>query len=300
MTAIPNLVIAGVNKAGTTSLFTYLARHPEVSASKVKETCYFLPIRYGEPLGQFEDYLSLFDQKISSPIVMEATPGYFYGGEALAREIDSRLPFVKIVVVLRDPASRLISFFNFMKSMLTIDRSTEFRDYVVQCQSLSPAELKEKINNPYFGVEAGMYSKYLDSWKKQFGDRLKILFFEDLKNSPGALMHDLCQWLGIDASYYDNFDFSVENKTSRYRWKQLHRLSLYTNRRLEKIFRQFPRFKNIIRSLYARLNFSGKQVNVSQDDRNMAQLLYRESNLDLKRIVQEDAAVVLPQWLRDS
>jgi len=43
-------VIAGVNKAGTTSLFVSLAEHPDVVASAIKETRYFLPARYGEPL----------------------------------------------------------------------------------------------------------------------------------------------------------------------------------------------------------------------------------------------------------
>ena len=44
---LPNLVIAGVPKAGTTSLFNYLAQHPDICPSDVKETRYFEPLRYG-------------------------------------------------------------------------------------------------------------------------------------------------------------------------------------------------------------------------------------------------------------
>ena len=71
----PNFIIAGVNKAGTTSLFSYLASHPEVTRSSVKETCYFLPVRYGKSVDRLDDYLSLFDQKSAMPIVLESTPG---------------------------------------------------------------------------------------------------------------------------------------------------------------------------------------------------------------------------------
>ena len=40
---------------------------------------------------------------------MEATPGYFYGGETLARAIDASVPGVRIAIVFRDPVSRLVS-----------------------------------------------------------------------------------------------------------------------------------------------------------------------------------------------
>ena len=43
-------IIAGVNKAGTTSLFVSLSTHPDVAPSAIKETRYFLPARYGQPL----------------------------------------------------------------------------------------------------------------------------------------------------------------------------------------------------------------------------------------------------------
>ena len=44
-------IIAGVNKAGTTSLFVSLSTHPDVAPSSIKETRYFLPPRYGAPLA---------------------------------------------------------------------------------------------------------------------------------------------------------------------------------------------------------------------------------------------------------
>jgi len=47
---VANAIIAGVNKAGTTSLFVTLAEHPDVAPASVKETKYFLPARWGQPL----------------------------------------------------------------------------------------------------------------------------------------------------------------------------------------------------------------------------------------------------------
>ena len=50
MGRLPNLVVIGVSKAGTTSLFEYLGRHRDVGLSDLKELRYFTPLRYGEPL----------------------------------------------------------------------------------------------------------------------------------------------------------------------------------------------------------------------------------------------------------
>ena len=79
-------VIAGVNKAGSTSLFVSLSTHPDVAPSAVKETRYFLPSRYGRPLEPFATYERFFDDAGSRPVRLEATPSYLYGGTAVRDE----------------------------------------------------------------------------------------------------------------------------------------------------------------------------------------------------------------------
>src|SRR4029077_8787116 len=77
-------VIAGVNKAGTTSLFVSLSTHPDVAPSAIKETRYFLPPRYGQPLEPFSSYQEYFRDAGVRPVRLEATPSYFYGASAVA------------------------------------------------------------------------------------------------------------------------------------------------------------------------------------------------------------------------
>ena len=83
-------VIAGVNKAGTTSLFVSLSEHPDVAPSAVKETRYFLPARYGRPLEPVERWEEYFSGR-REPVRLEATPSYFYGGAAVARAMQEVL-----------------------------------------------------------------------------------------------------------------------------------------------------------------------------------------------------------------
>src|SRR3954453_7759178 len=87
-----DVLIAGVNKAGTTSLFVSLSEHPRVAPSAVKETRFFLPARYGKTVPPEDVYDQYFTVLPDTRARLEATPSYFYGGGSLARVIDERLP----------------------------------------------------------------------------------------------------------------------------------------------------------------------------------------------------------------
>ena len=79
-------IIAGVNKAGTTSLFVSLSTHPDVAPSSIKETRYFLPARYGAAArARRRCGTAYFADAGDRPVHLEATPSYFYGGAARRR-----------------------------------------------------------------------------------------------------------------------------------------------------------------------------------------------------------------------
>ncbi len=71
---LANLIIAGVNKAGTTSLFYYLSAHPEICGSKDKETCYFLPLLYDQQVAPISEYEKQFSHCESERYRI----GYYY------------------------------------------------------------------------------------------------------------------------------------------------------------------------------------------------------------------------------
>ena len=72
------------------------------------------------------------------------------------------------------------------------------------------------------GLAQGFYADYLPDWYNNFGDSVKIYFFEDLKNNPSQLMKRICNWLEIDAAIYESANFSIENKN----YKKLNRTQL--------------------------------------------------------------------------
>ena len=124
---LANLIIAGVNKAGSTSVFHYLESHPEVCGSIDKETCYFLPLLYDGNPGPVEEYQKQFSRCKNQEYRMEATPAYVYGGERIASAIKQVTGNVKIILILREPVDRMISFYHRKKATLQLPSSMSFR-----------------------------------------------------------------------------------------------------------------------------------------------------------------------------
>jgi hypothetical protein len=123
---LPQFVIAGAPKAGTTALHAALATHPELYLSPVKEPKYYMtdgrpPARDGqrgpgdahsarEWMWRREEYLRLFDGAPEGTVRGESTPFYLYDRDAHAR-LAADVPGIKVIVVVRDPVDRAVSNF---------------------------------------------------------------------------------------------------------------------------------------------------------------------------------------------
>lgn len=288
---VANLVVIGVSKAGTTSLFDYLGRHPEVGQSDVKETRWLMPARYGEELGPREEYARHFSALRAERYAVEATPGYFYGGGALAKEMQRVCgPEVRAVVSLREPADRCWSWYRFMKARVRIPRETTFEEYVERCLVLhEKGEDALLVNQAWWGVGGGCYSEWMDEWDTVMGDRLKVLYFEDLVASPEDVMADVFRWLGLDPGVSEG-ELGAENQTVGYRLRALQRAAVKVNRRGERVWREHPELKRRLRSAYYSVNRAGGVETMGEGVRARLREFYAPG---LERLCDE--GLVLPE-----
>lgn len=294
---LPNLIIAGVNKAGTTSLFAYLAKHPDFCGSAIKETCYFLPERYNEQIEPIENYHKQFESFNGQKIIMEATPGYFYGGENLIGAIQREISNVKIIVVLREPVSRMVSFYKFMKSRLLLDKNSDFESYFKKCESFSKNDFKDKTLNPYFGLMGGHYIDFIDDWKFFYPSNFMLIDFDKFKKSPLLILEEIAEWLEIDSTPFKSFTFEIENKTKSFGNKSFHGVALKINHSFEKLFRKSPGVKKRLSSLYFKIN--GKTAEEKIDKLALEKLkeYYEPSNQKLKNYLIKHNFKNIPEWL---
>jgi hypothetical protein len=290
-------IIAGVNKAGTTSLFVSLAARPDVAAAVVKETRFFLPARYGLAVGTAADYASYFPDRPG--LRLEASPSYCYGGRAVAERIAATVDDPRIILVLREPVARAISFFTFQKARLRLPADLDLAGYLEAADRLGPEAFTDPDNEPWFAVGGGRYADWLPDWYDVFGtERVHVVFFEDLVADSGRVLGAVTDRLGLAPSSSADA-LSSENRTTGFRVAALQRLALAGNDRFERVLRRHPQIKRRIRAAYYRLN--GRPIAEPVPPAVRAGLVerFREPNARLAAQLQA-AGVELPGWLAGS
>lgn len=292
-----NAIIAGVNKAGTTSLFVSLSSHPEVAPAAVKETRYFLPPRWGQPLAPVAEYEEVFAEAGDRPVRLEATPSYFYGGTAVVGAMqDVCGDDLKVMVVLREPVARFWSFFNYQKSRLRIPEDLPVAEYLAHADALTDEDFRDPDNECWFGLRGGCYADWLDDWTSGFGDRFRIVWFEQLMQDPATVLADTATFLGIDPDGYPSTELASENRTTGYKRAGLQKVALGFNDRFERFLRRHYGLKEKLRSTYYRFNGSKAKDRLPEPVRAELAARYTEPN-DRLRSRLADLDVALPAWL---
>lgn len=222
------LIIAGVPKAATDSLFFYLAEHPDICGGYIKETCFFLDPDYPTAerprhadysfLDGLEAYARYFRDCISDDQVrLDATPDYVYSPGTASR-IAAALPHVKLVFVLREPISRLISFYGFTRQHANIEQDLSFDEYV---RLLYGGQDRDRF--PFDALAHGHYARFLAPWYAAFPrESILVLFYEEFLNDPKAAVQNICRFVGVAPQFYESFQFGVYNKTYSLRYPQVY------------------------------------------------------------------------------
>ena len=195
-TGLPNFLVIGAMKAGTTTLHAWLDQHPDIAMSTIKETGYFVSKRTDHDPAWYARH---FDSR--APFRGESTTSYtkFPERPGVPQRIHALLPDALLVYVLRDPIERTVSHF-----VHALQRGRERR-------SLSEA-LTVLEDNLY--VDPSRYHLQLEQyWPYYPPERILLLTAEELRRAPQKALNEVTTFLG--ARPYD-FDIDRhENVSSR-------------------------------------------------------------------------------------
>jgi hypothetical protein len=297
---LPTLIIAGFSKAGTTTLFDALARHPDVHPASTKETRFFQAVRYGEPLGPLDHYRGYFRGYGGQSVVLEGTPDYVYGGDATAQAIRAACA-PKILLILRDPAARVRSFFQFLQSRQELPAEMTLADYVETCRSMPDEEMNRRDRNSYTGLWGGLYARFLPAWTDLYGDDCKLLFFERMVAQPADVLAEVAAWLDIDQAGFPTGPLPSENATARYRSPTLFRVAMRLAKAGRPILHYHPALARRAKRSFAVLNEApAVAVDVPDDLRSWLADYYRESNRAVATLAAGRVPDELPAWVTDA
>jgi Sulfotransferase domain len=193
---LPNALIIGAQKAGTTALYAWLRRHPAVVGPSWKEVNYF-DRRYarGEAWyrGHFPNELRLRRVRSAGfePIVLEATPGYLFHPLAPQR-VRELIPDARLVALVRNPVGRAYS--HYQHEVALGREPLSFEDALDAEEGRMEGELERMLADPaYFSyawwnytyLARGLYAEQLERWRAVFPEeQLLVVPTEDLAQSP--------------------------------------------------------------------------------------------------------------------
>ncbi len=283
---LPNFIIIGAYKSGTSSLYHYLRQHPEIYMSRIKEPNYFSHEKKAELMEEegkkvsvidsMEAYLKLFSAAGKEKAIGEASPIYL-GSPIAAERIRQAIPEVKLIVILRHPAEAFYSDHN----MRIRDRRQLNDDLYGRFRSLKSRVKAGEMAGPMYYMQLKRYYDLFDP------SRIKVYLFEDLKQDSMALVKDILKFLGVDTSYSPEIKRYNAGGIPR-----IHKLDKFAERLLAKRkVSQSPFWRNSLLKIQA-LN-SVRLPPLSQELKAEFMEIYRDDVQSLEKLIGRD----LSGWL---
>ena len=221
---LPNFLIVGAAKSGTSSLHNYLNQHPEVfmpsytsEGMKVKEPRFLIKDlvkhRLHNGVWTWEEYKSLFNDVVDEKAIGESTVLYLYYYKAAIKNIKEKLGNnVKIIIILRNPIDRAYSAFQHVsrgfKEQNLFEESLEIEDgRLERDRNLTPMVMYKDM---------GLYHDMVKSYKENFSN-VHVIIYDDFRDDTENEMKKTYQFLGISANA--DIDYVTRHNIGGKRWK---------------------------------------------------------------------------------
>lgn len=262
---LPNFLVIGTQRAGTTWLHNSLSEHPEIFLPAQKELLFFSKHFH---LGS-NYYSSYFDKANSEKAIGEISPEYLYCDKCHYR-ISKLLPNAKLIVILRNPIERAYSA------------------YEIFTKNLTGWSFEEAISKRPGLLTSGLYyeqiEKYLTVFKKE---HMLILLYDDLKKDNLRFLKSVYSFLEVDQNFVPSWIGKSVNTVSFPRVR-----SFLGHCRLEfliDIIKMTP-IEPMLRKI-ATNQKSRSKPNIAPHVKGQLLMYYRESNTRLSQLINRDLSL---------
>ncbi len=208
MKRMPDFIVIGAARAGTTALYSFLRQSPDIFMPDVKEPNFFayegqsLNCRgpgsdfINNSITNLNQYCALFDPAPKGAILGEASPLYLFEPRAPAR-IHHHVPHARLVVILRNPVEQAYSHFLY---------ATHLRIEPLESFTLALAQEDERLANgwqPLFGYSSfPRYSEQLERYFALFPrEQILIRTYEEWSTKPEKTMSEILSFVGADPAF---------------------------------------------------------------------------------------------------
>ena len=255
---LPNFLIVGAAKSGTSSLHNYLNQHPEVfmpsynkEGMKVKEPRFLIKDlvqhRLHNGVWTIEEYQSLFEDVKDEKVIGESTVLYLFYYKHAIKNIKHYLgEDVKIIIILRNPADRAYSAFQHVSRGFKENNSFE-ESLEIETGRM---ESEENLTPMVMYKEMGMYYEMVKAYKESFKN-VHIIFYEDFRDNIESEMNKTYNFLEISSDF--EIDFIKRHNVGGKRWK---------DKKMKHLFMKDNPIKSILKSVLPKKFKKGMRNNL--------------------------------------
>nr|WP_070959181.1 sulfotransferase [Hyphomonas sp. Mor2] len=207
-TRLPNFLVIGAARAGTTALHAYLRQHPDVFMPVNKEPNFFAfededldcqgpgADYINNSITDLADYTALFSDAPANACLGEASPLYLYSEKAPGR-IKHHVPDAKMILILRNPVEQAYSHFMYATKQC-IETEADFGKALTLERERMAAHWQ-----PLFGYSAfPRYGEQLARYFELFPrEQFLIKRYEDYQATPDSFLRDVFDFIGVDKTF---------------------------------------------------------------------------------------------------
>lgn len=300
---MPNFLLIGAPKAGTSALYAYLSQHPQVYMSPVKEPHFFMlenekvnfqgpgdQDRFRHSVHQLKDYKNLFAGVADEIAIGEASTTYL-GSEKASRRIKKYIPEAKLIAILRNPVdAAYASFLHLIR-----DGNESIADFS-KALAAEPERTQNNWGLMWRYQQKGFYYEQLKRYFELFDrQQIKVFIYEEFERNPELIMEDMFTFVGADPSFNVNMT-TKHNVSGMPKSQTLNKLLARKNPLKESIKLLVPsKMRSEIYSKVRTWNLSNFQKpKMSEEIRQQLTDSYRDDILKLQSLIQQD----LSAWLK--
>jgi hypothetical protein len=303
---LPNFLIVGAAKCGTSSLYYYLKQHPDVFMSPVKEPSFFSNRaanpgkgpgdedprlkKYVGGVGSFDDYVRLFKINTGKKAVGEASVDTIFYFERTIPAIKSYLGDPRIIIILRNPVKRAYSAYNHL--VRDGREKLSFKDALIAEEQ----RRRDKYSFLWQYREGGLYAQQVRAFQENFS-RVKVFIYDDFMRDAITFIQSLYAFLDVDPGFVPHIQ-RRHNVSSIPRWSLLNNFFNKTTM-LHKVVRligkailgedQWIRLRDRIRDMNMQ-----KPLPMDSEIEQQLRRFYRDDILKLQEYIGRD----LSSWLK--
>jgi hypothetical protein len=322
--SMPNFLIIGAAKAGTSSIHSYLSQHPQIYMSPIKEPMFFAyenelppkfrgmdednpvskraiirrrtyrPVSY--PITRLSDYQKLFAKAYQKNAIGESTPLYLYS-ERAAERIQHHIPHARIIAVLRNPVERAYSHY----SQFRKNGYEDIEDFG-QALEMEHTRILRNWSPGWFYKQRGLYHQQLKRYFDRFDkNQLRVYLYDNFSADPMGILRDIFRFLDVAPTFKPDLSMKLNVSSGIVHGPKHETLDRFLNNPnpVKSILKKtlptalLRRIKTAIENLNIGSEYQFVVPRMSEEIRKKLQNDYRDDILHLQDLIGQD----LSRWL---